>query len=98
MNFNVYFDWCLRITRKCFHLWIIHAKVSALTGKKQSYPSPTSTLNHSTETCHPISFDDFCVLSSSNSTFELLTRESLIIPKLKPSLNENIRSVPLSLF
>ena len=50
-------------------------------GKKHSHPSLSSVCNHSTETCHSLSFDNFSDLSSSNSTFELLMQESLLIFK-----------------
>ena len=46
----------------------------------------------------PISLDDFFVLSTCSSSFELLLRESLLISKLKPSLNANLTSVPLTLY
>ena len=71
-------------------------EVLALTRKKQSRPFPSSILNHSTKMCQPISFDNFSVLSSSNSMFEWLIQESLLISKFKP-LNES-SSVVLSLF
>ena len=47
---------------------------------------------------HTISADDFSIISSGNLPLELLIRESLLIDKFKPVLNENIRSVPLTLF
>ena len=72
-----------------------HKGISPSTGRKLSRPS--AILNHSAETSHPISDNDFSVISSSNSSYELLVRESLLISKRKPSL-ENISSIPLSLF
>ena len=74
-----------------------HMGVSSLTGKKVSHSSRSSILTHSTQTNHSISFHDLSILSSCNSPFELLIRESLLINKNKPSLNENITSVPLAL-
>ena len=75
-----------------------HLGVSALTGKKLLYPSPSSILTHLTETGHTASLNDFKIRFSCSSASELLVRESLIISKLKPSLNTNPSSVPLSLF
>ena len=41
---------------------------------------------------------DFTKLTSDNSKFDLEMRESLLISKLKPILNDNIPSMPLYLF
>ena len=75
-----------------------HMGISPLTGNRRVNPSPTSILSHHIETGHPISFSDFKILSSSPSASELLLKESLLINKLKPILNGNIGSMPLSLF
>lgn len=75
-----------------------HLGVSALTGKTSVNPSPSCILSHLSETGHTASIDDFRILSSGNSTSELLVKESLLIRKLNPLLNSNISSVPLSLF
>ena len=40
----------------------------------------------------------FATVRICNSPLELLIKESLLINKHKPSLNENITSVPLALF
>ena len=39
------------------------------------------------KTGHPISFDDFSILPSSNSQFNVLLHESLLIVKINPFLN-----------
>ena len=75
-----------------------HLGISPLAGKKRSYTSLSSILSHTRTSHHAISADDFSITSSCNSPFELLIRESLLIGKFKPVLNENIRSVPLALF
>ena len=72
--------------------------ISAYTGNKISPTSLCSELTHSKHTGYPISYDDFSILASGTSQLDVLIRESLLISKLKPSLNKNIRSVPLSLF
>ena len=75
-----------------------HLGVSALTGKKLLNPSPSSILTHLTETGHTALLNDFKIRFSCSSASELFVRESLIISKLKPSLNTNPSSAPLSLF
>ena len=56
------------------------------------------TVMNTCDTGHPVSPDDFTILSSSSFNSELLVRESLLIRKLNPSLNANMGSFPLSLF
>ena len=90
-------------TRRHIHTRISeHMGVSPLTGKKRATTLfPTSSIQaHTRQTNHAISPNDFSIISScrSSSNFELLIRESLLISKYKPSLNENISSIPLSLF
>lgn len=75
-----------------------HMGISALTGKKLGSPPRGNILAHHHETGHPISFDDFSIISSCSFESELLLRESLLINKLKPHLNGNIGSAPLYLF
>ena len=77
-----------------------HMGVSPLTGKKLATTSISSIQAHIHHTHHTIPPNDFSIISSchSSSNFEFLIRESLLISKLKPSLNENISSTPLSLF
>ena len=60
-----------------------HLGISALTGKKRVNPPPTSILSHHCEIGHPVSPNDFTIIStsSSNSTTELLIRESHLIKK-----------------
>ena len=72
--------------------------ISAYISNKISQTGLSSVLNHSKHTGYPISRDGFSVLASSTSQFDVLVRESLLISKLKSSLNKNIRSFPLSLF
>ena len=46
----------------------------------------------------PVSFDDFKVLTSSNSEFHLKIKESLLISRDQAVLNKNEPSLPLHLF
>ena len=67
--------------------------ISAYTGNEISSPAQLSSiLTHNKKTEHPISFEDFAILSTGFSQFEVLLRESLLISKLNPSLNANINS------
>ena len=68
------------------------------TGKPLSKPPFSSIRDHHQSSGHPISPDYFSTLSSCSPSFELLLRESLLISKLKPSLNANLSSVPLTLY
>jgi hypothetical protein len=63
--------------------------VSPLTGKKRSVSTMSGILAYIHTTKHQISPSDFKA--------DLLIRESLFISKLNPTLNANIRSIPLDL-
>ena len=56
-----------------------------------------SVVTHERETGHPIFFDAFSVLASGRSQLDTRIRESLLIAKINPSVNVNIRSFPLML-
>ena len=86
-------------TVRHFHKCISeHMGISAFTGKPLSKPPVSNIRNHHQASGDPISPDDFSVLSTCSSSFELLLRESLLISKLKPSLNANLASMPLTLY
>ena len=73
--------------------------IMAHTGNEISSPAQLSSiLTHNKKTGHSISLEDFAILSTAFSQFEVLLRESLLISKLNPSLNANINSFPLALF
>ena len=65
------------------------------TGKPLSKPPFSNIRDHHQSSGHPISPDDFSILSSCFSSFELLLRESLLTSN---SLNANLSSVPLTLY
>ena len=75
-----------------------HMGISASTGKPLSKPPLSNIRDHHQSSGDPISPDHFSILSSCSSSFELLLRDSLLISKLKPSLNANLSSVPLTLY
>ena len=72
--------------------------ISAYTRKAVSTSTLSSVLSHQKQTGRNVSLDDFSVLSSGASELNVLIGESLLISKLQPSLNANIRSFPLTLF
>ena len=72
--------------------------MSALTEKKLGRHSLSAISHHHCDTGHPVTPNDFSILTSSSTSIELLLRESLLINKLKPSLNATLVSYPLSLF
>ncbi len=72
--------------------------VSPKTGNKLSVSQMSAVLTQHHFSKHTISDSDFTILTSSNSKFDLEMRESLLISKFKPILNNNISSTPLYLF
>ena len=74
-----------------------HLGISPITGKPSSSPVMFSIFSHLNSTGHSANFDDFEILSSSSDACELMIQESLLIPKLKPSLNVQGSSIPLNL-
>ena len=96
-------QWCGALyvgqTRRHIHARISeHMGVSSKTGSKLSVSQMSAVLTHHHLSKHTISGSDFTILTSGNSKFDLEMRESLLISKLKPVLDNNISSVPLYLF
>ena len=86
-------------TRRHFYTGISeHMEISPLTDKKLATSSLSATMAHSHKASHIVSYSDFSVISPCrpSSNLELFIRESLLISKFKPALNENISSFPLS--
>ena len=75
-----------------------HMGVSSKNGNKLSVSQMSAVLTHHHLSKHTISDSDFTILTAGNSKFNLEMRESLLISKLKPILNNNISSMPLYLF
>ena len=71
--------------------------VSPKTGNKLSVSQMFAVLTHHHFSKHTISNSDFTIPTSGNSKFDLEMRESLLISKFKPVLN-NISFTPLYLF
>ena len=54
--------------------------------------------NHSSTTGHPVSPEDFSIISSTSNNSDLLIHESLLILRDRPSLNSQTSSIQLTLF
>ena len=78
------------------HDWAEHLGISPITGKPSSSSVMSSIFSHLNSTGHSANFDDFEILSSCSDTCELMIHESLLISKLKPSLNVHGSSIPLN--
>ena len=86
-------------TRRHIHTRISeHMGVSSKNGNKLSVSQMSAVLTHHHLIKYTISDSDFTILTSDNSKFDFEMRESLLISKLKPILNNNISSMPLYLF
>ena len=77
------------VNTQLFHLWWTN-------GPNQK--KLTAVKDHMLICNQPVSFDDFKVLASSNSEFNLKIKESLLILRDQPILNKNEASLPLHLF
>ena len=76
-----------------------HMGVSPLTGKlKAPYYGMTAIREHMLSCDHQVSMCDFSILANANNTYHLEIKESLLIARDKPILNNAIRSVPLLVF
>ena len=60
--------------------------------------SPSAIWDHINKSGHAASVEDFSVLNRANNDFDLLTHESLLILRDRPSLNSQQSSIPLALF
>ena len=75
-----------------------HLGISPITGKPSSSPVMSGISSHLNSTGHSANFDDFEIHSSCSDTGEVMIHESLLISKLKPSLNvKGGSSIPLNL-
>ena len=75
-----------------------HCHVSALTGKPLSGQQVFTPMQHSRSCCTKISREDFSIIGHEKDKYLVQLKESLLISTLRPKLNGNITSVPLSLF
>ena len=73
-----------------------HSDISVLTNKRYKSKKSTAFKDHMLIWGQPLSFDDFKVLTSSESDFHLQIKESLVISRDQLILNKN--GVSLSLY
>ena len=74
-----------------------HLGITPITGKPSSSPVMSDIFSHINTTGHSANFDDVKIFSSCSDSCELMIHESLLISKLKPSLNIQGSSIPLNL-
>ena len=74
-----------------------HSGVSPLTGKKSKSKKSTAVKDHIL-LYHIASIDDFQILATSDSYFHVKVKESILISRDEPIVNENEKSLPLYLF
>ncbi len=90
-----------KTNRHCHIRWCEHLKLTP-TRKRPSKNKNDSTAvhQHISSTEHPASLDDFEIIGRepSRNDFKLKVKESLLIKKLRPKLNESVQSIPLMLF
>ena len=87
--------------RHCHIRWCEHLKITPTRLKpSKNKNEPTAVRQHTITTEHPASLDEFEIVGRepSRNGFKLKIKESLLIKKLRPKLNENVQSIPLLLF
>ena len=87
--------------RHCHVRWCEHLKITPLRGRASKKKcKPTAVREHTVQTEHIASLDDFEIIGRENTRndFKLRIEESLLIKKYRPKLNENVQSTPLMLF
>ena len=75
-----------------------HLSVSPLTGKKSKSKESTAVKDHMLFCDHIVSIDDFKILATSDSDFQVKIKESILISCDEPILNKNEALLPLYLF
>ena len=75
-----------------------HKGLSPRTLKPVSTPKYSSIREHCLDTGHQFCEDDFSILSTGKTRYELSILETLQIKKLSPKLNHSFSSTPLHLF
>ena len=74
-----------------------HLGLSIFTGKPIKGVD-TAIKTHCRQENHKVTMDDISIIARAKNSFHLRIKESLLIKRDKPSLNNNIYSTPLSLF
>ena len=87
--------------RHCHVRWCEHLKIQPFRGgPSKSKQKPTAVNEHTNESGHVASFEDFEIIGreKSRNDYHLKIKESLLIKKLAADLNGNESSIPLLLF
>ena len=75
-----------------------HLGVSPLTGKKVKGVLESSIKDHLLFCKFNPNFEDFSIIANNDNNFKITLMESLLISRDHPTLNKNIKSMPLELF
>ena len=81
--------------------WCEHLKLQPFRGgASKNQQKPTAVEAHKTSTGHETTYEDFEVIGreKSRNSFHLKVKESLLIKKFAPKLNDQDSSIPLFLF
>ena len=87
--------------RHCHIRWCEHLKIQPFRGRpSKSKQKPTAVHEHLTQTGHSATLEDFEIVGRerSRNDFRPRVKESILIKKHAPVLNENEASTPLMLF
>ena len=87
--------------RHCHVRWCEHLRLTPLRGRVSNNKSqPTAVQEHILSTKHEGSLTDFKIIGRdiSRNSYYLRIKESLLIKKNKPKLNDTVQSTPLVLF
>ena len=67
-------------------------------GGAHTSPSSSSIWDYIKQSGHSGTLEDFSIISKSDNSFDLLTHESLLIQRDRPTLNSQQFSIPMTLF
>ena len=92
---------CYLLRQKRRHLSVRvgeHSAVSPLTGKKSKSKKSTAVKDYMLFWDHIVFIDDFKILTTSDSDFHFIVKESILISRDEPILNKNEMPLLLYLF
>ena len=98
---NIYNDVYIGETKRHFLVWEYeHLRKSILTEKNLKYTEKDATAirKHCHNHCHTPDASCFSLVGNAANKYHLKLKESLLILKMKPSLNVAKESIPLYLF
>ena len=79
-----------RTIRSAWMRWFEHLGRSFRTGNHLTRPNYSAIREHSEESGHPLSLEDFSVITSTSSNIDLDILEALYTYKLKPKIARNV--------